>query len=302
MAHEHGVQRGDHVRVVEVLRGKIDGNRYDRQPDAGAQGDLLQKLLHHVQIQLVQQVVFFQHGNEFARGDDAPHGVHPAGQRLQRGGLARLYAHDGLVVYLDPFLLERLIEGLQDVLLIPVAVVRLAGVHGEQPVQVVADFPVGDTGPLHGEGGVRLPVVEAYAGLYAQRVAEGPGFDAGVRRFDCPGQVLDIPGIGDDDEVVLGGPGDHGARELILQHVRHQAEQVVALCVAVLGVVGAHAAHVKMEQRRLPVAVPQPFDPPVGEFVQIIAVGQPGHRVGVKVILLKQLVVFHQKLALALGV
>ena len=137
---EDFVQRTDDVGVVKILRREVHRHGNDGHAGLLPLGDLPAELLRHVQIQLVQQVVFLQHGDKLRGADDAAHGIHPARQRLQSGRLAGFYAHDGLVEYLDPPIFQCRIEGFHDVSLAPVAVAGLGRIQQVGEVQIAADL------------------------------------------------------------------------------------------------------------------------------------------------------------------
>ena len=127
------------VPVIKILGSEVDRDRKQRKVGFRADRDLFHHLLDHIQVQFVQEVIFLQDGDEFARGDISAVRVDPAGQSLKTGGPVGLHPADSLVEDFDPTFLQGPVQVLNDIPLAPVMLVSQLGIHPEDGVQIAAD-------------------------------------------------------------------------------------------------------------------------------------------------------------------
>ena len=77
---QNRVDFSEHILILEMLPGEIDGERLDRRTSPGKLLIGRAGLPQHFHVQLTDQPAFFQHGNK-VRGDNHPHfGVNPSCQ------------------------------------------------------------------------------------------------------------------------------------------------------------------------------------------------------------------------------
>ena len=72
--------------------------------------NLVQHLLEHIEVQLVYETGVLERGNKVGRRKEPALRVNPARQRLLVAHPSAYRAHDGLVVYLNPVLIDGLVQ------------------------------------------------------------------------------------------------------------------------------------------------------------------------------------------------
>ena len=165
---------------------------------------LLQDPVHHVQVELVDELGLLEHGDEGARGQGPALGVHPASEPLFVAHASVRRAHDGLVKDLDPTLLERAVEVVDQVLAQLLLFFHGAVVVLIARVVVAARSVAGVVGAI--AGGAHVHVAHAL-GVDADLDADVLGADQLLEIGEEPAQVRLDPrlgvGVAERREVVL---------------------------------------------------------------------------------------------------
>ena len=276
------------VRVVKVLPGEVHGDRHQRQAAIPAEPDLAAHLLEHVQIELVELMVFQQRRDEVPRRDDAALRIDPAGQALEGRDLPALHPVERMVVDLDPALVHCPVEVLHDIAALPVGIVRLLRKERDLAVQVVLDASERVPGVIQRLGQLTALGHGADAGAYPGGVPPGPAPDHRVDLVQPGFQHLRIVLTGDDDKVVVRAPDHQRLRKLALQGFGGQAEEPVALLEAVLVVVRLHGFDVRIDQVRGMAVGPDGGDLLVAILVHVVDVRQLRQPVRVEAVPLEE--------------
>ena len=225
----HFRDRADHVVLLEIAAGEVERHRHDGDAQLLPAGEIPQHEAHHVEVDLVHQVVFLQRGDEAHRHQEAVLRVLPAGERLLVADLAGDGAGDGLIVDLQPALLDGLVDVLDDVALQTPSRVQAFGVEADELVCLLVPVFQGDAGvvqqgdgALHpGRGGKPRGTVYRILGPILQK-----------RVAHLPQPLLGLVAVAHQTEVPRRDMADHAVGEGLAQQLCRVGDQSVALGVA----------------------------------------------------------------------
>ena len=261
------------IAAFKVRPGQVQGRGHHIQAHPLLPLHLFQDLVQHVQIQLVNQLGFLQHGNELGGRQEALRRVDPAGQRFFVAHPAVGCADDGLIVHLDPALGKRLVQIAGNVL--PsfrfgqhLAVKKGVAGHNGVSVQVA-----GDLRPVTRLADLDFGICQEDTGTHRQIVAlvEALGF---FKQAAKP--FLDPLGLGKHGKMILAEPGAAFAAEMRGQHMAKVQNQLIPGGKAVFAVEGFHAAQVDKQNGGFLPMGQHAFQARFRQFKKVGHVGQAG--------------------------
>ena len=261
------------IAAFKVRPGQVQGRGHHVHAQSRLPLHLFQNFIQHVQIQLIYQLGFLQHGNEFGGRQEALHRIDPAGQRFFVAHLAVGGADDGLVIHLDPALGKRPVQIAGNVL--PpfrfrkhLAVEKRIAGHQRVPVQVA-----GDLRPVAGLADLDFRICQEDTGAHRQVVSPVEAlalFKQQAKAF------LDPLGLGKHGEMILPEPGAVFAAETCGQHVAEVQNQLISGGKAIFAVEGFHAAQVDEQNGGFLSAGQHALQARFRQFKKVRHVGQAG--------------------------
>ena len=274
--------------MTEVLPGEIHSNRQQRQTKLIPKLLLLADLLEYIKIQLIQQMVFEQNGDKAIRSNDVPARLAPARKRFKRRNLAVFYAVERVVINIDPAAFQRKVDVLNDVALVVIALLCLRGEECRVARHIVIEqrqraFCIA---VRLRKRKVRLP--QADAGAEAGGFSRGYGADGLIRIVQPRNDLLRRIEPCDQNKAVVFAARYERIRERVFQRLRDQAEQPVALLVAIAVVIGLQRIDVRINKVRRFAFRALLADFFAAEFMQIIDVGKLRERVFIETVVLQQ--------------
>ena len=266
-----------HVAGGEVGPGDVHRHRHDVY---AARRLLLhggQRLVHHVQIQFVDEARLLQRGDELRRGQQPLVRVNPPCQRLLVADAAVGRADNGLEIGLNPALAEGLVQMLQDV----IAVVRRLQKGGVEAAAAGGigggEHIAGHLGPVHRRQGgdvLRHVPVNAHVNRQGAPAVEGGGLLVEVGQ-----QGVKVHVAAEGGKVVLSHAAYPLRSEAATQHLGHRLQQPVTLLIAKQAVEQLHAVHVEEQNGEGLPLVCQLLPGRLGQCGKIIRGGDAGERI-----------------------
>ena len=133
------LHKGGYVAHPEIAFGKVQGHRHHGLPPIYPFSDIPADFFHHKAVQFVKLSAFLQNVHKLVRRQKSVLGIFPSGQGFRSAECPRQGSDLRLVIYLDPFLVDGLLNMMLHIFLYVQTILQIPGVLDINHIRVMFD-------------------------------------------------------------------------------------------------------------------------------------------------------------------